>query len=75
MPGEAIEVDVGSPDEDGEFRVKGVYWLAESPINVYLEPHVVNPEDFGWDGGVDGYLSYCKRKGWNVSPDLPFKTL
>jgi hypothetical protein len=74
MPGEAIEVDVGSPTEDGEFAVKGVYWLTENPTNVYLEAIVIPPELAEMEGEVDRYMDYCKSRGWKVSPDLPFST-
>jgi hypothetical protein len=74
MPGESIEVDVGPPVEDGEFKVKGVYWLTESPTNVYLEPVIVSPEEAKAQEGLEGYMKYCKSRGWKVSPDLPFST-
>jgi hypothetical protein len=75
MPGERIEVDVGPPIEDHEFTVKGVYWLTEgagpksTPLcQVYLERIVIAPDEVEWQDGLEGYVDYCRKRGWEVFP-------
>lgn len=67
MPGETIEVDIGAPISEHDFKVKGVYWMAQGPINVYLEPVVIPPGEVEWQDGLDGYIEYATGRGWEVS--------
>jgi hypothetical protein len=67
MPGEDFEVDVGPPIQETQFQVKGIHWTTESPVNVYLERIEVEPDEVEWDGGLDGYVAYCRTRGWKVN--------
>jgi hypothetical protein len=63
-PGEYIDLDVGPPGEDEEFKVRGVSWSTETPVNVYLEPIII-PDDE--QEQLDGYISSVGKKGWKVT--------
>jgi hypothetical protein len=66
--GETVELDVGPPLRDYDFEVAGVYWAVADPPLIHLRDVVIPPREVEWQDGIDGYIDYCRKKGWEVHP-------